>query len=60
MDKLSLEHHINHLQNLHEALDSKLDSIKETAPDEEVHQIKKQKLDIKDQITQTERELEAL
>ena len=59
--KEKLEHHISHLQEKHDALDKKIWEL-DCHYDESVecHNLKKQKLKLKDEIEDCKRKIEAL
>lgn len=58
MNREKLEHHILHLQDLHEILDKEIDSKTRSGlyEDGELEDLKKKRLNIKDQITRFQRE----
>jgi hypothetical protein len=58
MNREKLEHHISHLQELHEILDKEIDSKTRSGlfKDDELEDLKKKRLNIKDQITRFQRE----
>lgn len=58
LNREKLEHHISHLKELHMILDKKIDEQTRSGhfSDPELEDLKKQRLNIKDQITRFERE----
>lgn len=58
MNREKLEHHISHLQELHTILDKEIDSKMRSGlfEDSELEDLKKKRLNIKDQITRFQRE----
>jgi hypothetical protein len=58
VNREKLEHHISHLQELHAILDKEIDSKMRSGlfEDSELEDLKKKRLNIKDQITRFQRE----
>jgi hypothetical protein len=58
VNREKLEHHISHLQELHTILDKEIDSKMRSGlfEDSELEDLKKKRLNIKDQITRFQRE----
>lgn len=58
MNRDKLENHISHLQELHTILDKEIDSKTKSVlfEDSEIEELKKKRLNIKDQITRFQRE----
>ena len=58
LNREKLEHHILHLQELHTILDKEIDSKTRSGlfGDHEIEELKKKRLNIKDQITRFQRE----
>jgi hypothetical protein len=60
MDKVKVQHHIEHLEELHKNVDNLIkDSIKHYGNDQEVNGLKKKKLKIKDEIESLKRKIDA-
>ena len=58
MDKLKMQHHIVHLQQLHDSVDKQIKQVyREYGSDIAVQQLKKKKLKLKDEIEQCKKEL---
>jgi hypothetical protein len=58
MDRTKLEHHLNHLQERHTELDKKIkDGYSHYLDDEHLGKIKHEKLGVKREITQIEKQL---
>lgn len=62
MNREKLEHHISHLKELHMVLDKQIDEKTKTGSfiDNELEDLKKKRLNIKDQISKFEREARGL
>jgi hypothetical protein len=58
LNREKLEHHISHLQELHAILDKEIDNKTRSGlfEDQEIEELKKKRLNIKDQITRFQRE----
>ena len=58
MNREKLEHHVLHLQELHAILDKEIDNKTRSGlfKDDELEDLKKKRLNIKDQITRFQRE----
>ena len=58
MNREKLEHHVLHLQELHAILDKEIDNKTRSGlfEDQEIEELKKKRLNIKDQITRFQRE----
>ena len=58
MNREKLEHHVLHLQELHVILDKEIDNKTRSGlfEDQEIEELKKKRLNIKDQITRFQRE----
>lgn len=58
MNKVKMEHHIVHLQRLHDSVDKQIQHMyREYGNDIAVQQLKKKKLKLKDEIEQCKKEL---
>ena len=58
MDKVKMQHHIAHLQHLHDSVDKQIQQIyREYGNDIAVQQLKKKKLKLKDEIEACKKEL---
>ena len=58
MNKIKLQHHIAHLEKLHDSVDKQIQKIyREYGNDISVQQLKKKKLKLKDEIQQCKKEL---
>jgi len=61
MNKEKMQHHITHLQQLHDAVDKQVEKIyKEYGNDVTVQQLKKKKLKLKDEIESCKKEIKHL
>jgi hypothetical protein len=58
VNREKLEHHVLHLQELHAILDKEIDNKTRSGlfEDQEIEELKKKRLNIKDQITRFQRE----
>jgi hypothetical protein len=60
--KEKLEHHISHLEEQHLALDKQIDAMEQTGNyvDNDIHELKKKRLALRDDIESTKRQLDNL
>lgn len=61
-NRVKIEHHIDHLEIKHRALDDQIHKMESNGlyEDEEIHQLKKQRLALKDEIEMNKHRLESL